>query len=370
MKNRNIYIDTAALFLCSALLSVNVCPAQGIVQLILKALILSVLMLVLGRKALYAAEIAVPAICVFVPQLSVFAPTAVYSAAVNRHKVPLAAGAAIIIASAFSCSTELAVMSAALTAAAAVLGLRSGELSQRREELMKLRDSDTQLTLELQQKNKSLIEKQDYEVRLATLNERNRIAREIHDNVGHLLSRGLLQTGALLAVTDKEKMPVQYAQASAVKETMTSAMNSIRESVHGLRDDSIDLHHAINEAVGAVQTRFRVICDLDFSEKMPPNIKLCFIACIKEALSNAVKHSSGNEIHITVREHPAIYQMCVFDNGKSKKKTAGSGMGLNNMRERAESLGGIFRIDDSDGFRIFISVKRGAEVNQNADSSR
>ena len=46
----------------------------------------------------------------------------------------------------------------------------------------------------LTQKNKDLLEKQDYEIHVATLKERNRIAREIHDNVGHMLSRSLLQS--------------------------------------------------------------------------------------------------------------------------------------------------------------------------------
>ena len=56
----------------------------------------------------------------------------------------------------------------------------------------------------MEQKNKELLEKQDYEIQVATLNERNRIAREIHDSVGHLLSRSILQLGALKAVHRQE----------------------------------------------------------------------------------------------------------------------------------------------------------------------
>jgi len=57
----------------------------------------------------------------------------------------------------------------------------------------------------LRQKNRELIEKQDYEIRLATLNERGRIAREIHDHVGHLLSRSILQIGALMVTKGREQ---------------------------------------------------------------------------------------------------------------------------------------------------------------------
>ena len=61
------------------------------------------------------------------------------------------------------------------------------------------RDESTEMAMHLAEKNKDLMEKQEYEVHLATLAER-RIAREIHDNVGHMLSSAILQVGALRAV--------------------------------------------------------------------------------------------------------------------------------------------------------------------------
>lgn len=51
-----------------------------------------------------------------------------------------------------------------------------------------MRDTTKEIAMQLKQQNRDLMEKQDYEINIATLNERNRIAREIHDNVGHLLS--------------------------------------------------------------------------------------------------------------------------------------------------------------------------------------
>ena len=58
----------------------------------------------------------------------------------------------------------------------------------------------------LSEKNKNLLIQQEQEVRIATLNERNRIAREIHDNVGHLLSSALLQIGAIQAIFTQEEL--------------------------------------------------------------------------------------------------------------------------------------------------------------------
>lgn len=63
-------------------------------------------------------------------------------------------------------------------------------------EIRRIKDDSEERTLLLAEKNKALQEKQNYEIYAATLRERNRIAREIHDNVGHLLSRTILLTGA------------------------------------------------------------------------------------------------------------------------------------------------------------------------------
>ena len=69
---------------------------------------------------------------------------------------------------------------------------------------------------------------------MATLKERNRIAREIHDNVGHMLSRAILQMGALSTVYEEEPL---HGQLLKVNDTLNLAMNNIRESVHDLHDD-------------------------------------------------------------------------------------------------------------------------------------
>lgn len=369
MRSRTYYIDAAAVFLCFTAFALVDCP-DGCVQLVLIFIIGMSFLLLMTGKFLYTAEILLPAVTLLVPQTIIFTPAVMYSSSVNRHRIPAAVSVSFLIVELIrnGLSKEL-IFTAMISLLAVVIGLRSGELMKLRNELKNTRDNDTELEMMLKQKNHDLIQKQDDEINIATLKERNRIAREIHDNVGHMLSRALLQSGALLAVTDEKKMPAQYTMTAGLKETLTSAMNSIRESVHGLRDDSIDLHHAIREITDSVSSRFIVRTDFDFSEKMPANVKQCFIAVIKEAVSNSLKYSSGNEINIVIREHPAIYQLFIHDNGRSEKAKNSCGMGLNNMRERAEALGGIFQLDTQNGFRIFISIKRKEEdFDENSNS--
>ena len=73
-------------------------------------------------------------------------------------------------------------------------------------EIKRIKDDSEERTMLLAEKNKALQEKQNYEIYAATLRERNRIAREIHDNVGHLLSRTILLTGAAKTVNQDKNM--------------------------------------------------------------------------------------------------------------------------------------------------------------------
>lgn len=338
-------------------------PLEGssaaVVGAVLAAVTTACLQYALTDKKGYIPEIIYALSCLFFPTLVFGVPLIIYGSVKSGRYISAAicALAAVLHCLNEGLSQSVIIPAAALIILSAILGLRTGQLIRRESELLNTRDSDRELFITLKNKNKALLEKQDYEVYLATLKERNRIAREIHDNVGHLLSRSLLQTGALIAITDKEKQQAQYAAAESVKATLNSAMNSIRESVHGLRDDSIDLKRSVEEAVAEMRQSYRLHLETDFSENIPAAVKLCFITSVKEAVSNIIKHSNANEVSIVIREHPALYQLCISDNG-TVKKPSGTGMGLSNMQERTEALGGIMRIDTDNGFKIFISVKK------------
>ncbi len=227
------------------------------------------------------------------------------------------------------------------------------------EELIRTRDSSTELNLMLKEKNKNLLEKQDYEIYLATLRERNRIAREIHDNVGHMLSRSLLMTAALLTI---EKEGIVHEQLVNLKDTLDTAMTNIRQSVHDLHDDSIDLKQSVTEIIEPVKADFDIRLDYDMSEQVPRKVKYCLIATTKEAVSNIIKHSNGDRVQISLREHPGFYQLSIEDNGSHAKAEIGNGIGLQNMKERADALGGTFRIHTQKGFGIFLTIPKTEEI--------
>lgn len=136
-------------------------------------------------------------------------------------------------------------------------------------ELRKTVDSGEEKALLLSEKNKALAEKQNSEIYAATLRERNRIAREIHDNVGHVLSRTILLTGAARAINKDQNLD---SLLKGLDNSLNSAMDSIRSSVHDLHDDAVNLQETIKGIITDIKIE-NVEFEYDMSEIIPREIK-------------------------------------------------------------------------------------------------
>ena len=140
--------------------------------------------------------------------------------------------------------------------------------------------------------------------------------------------------------------------------SLNSAMNSIRSSVHDLHDEAVNLKHAIQSLVQDFSF-CPVVLTYDIYGQVPRNVKYCFISIVKEALANIMKHSNADSVQILIREHPALYQLCIEDNGTDiHYDLSDSGIGLLNMKERVSSLNGTIQIRTENGFRIFITIPK------------
>ena len=246
---------------------------------------------------------------------------------------------------------------------AVLLQYRTSNAETLQKRLTMQRDESEEVRILLSEKNKNLIDKQDSEIYMATLKERNRIAREIHDNVGHSLTRSILQIGALQIMNKDEDL---NESISSIKDTLNDAMKNIRSSVHDLHDTTINLRFLIEECLVPLRERFSVKLDYSIGDSTHVNIKLCILGIVKEAVSNIVKHSSGDSVSITVHEHPAFYQLIVTDNGCCPDGIRNTGMGLASMKERAENAGGIFTVRASENeFRIFVSIPKISSQGEN-----
>ncbi|MCL2399155.1 MAG: histidine kinase [Defluviitaleaceae bacterium] len=217
-----------------------------------------------------------------------------------------------------------------------------------------LQDSHTEQSTVLRHKNNELLETQNKMVSLATLQERNRIARDIHDNIGHILVRGILLIGVLKTTNKAQELTESI---TTIESILKEAMDSIRKAVHDWKDEAIDLHETIEKLSSS--TMLDVDLQYDMSNQTPADVKLCLLIIIKEALTNTTKHSDATAIRLTLQEHPSLYQLLIKDNGSDKESNKiNHGMGLSNIEERVLAMGGACTFESRNGFRIFISIPK------------
>lgn len=350
------YIDKLLLVLCcSIMLSPAKQPLESVIALLLAVTIGCLSLYLTHNLYYYILSGGYYILCIFFPTFSVFLPILYYDMFRRKGYFLLIVGIPLLVIYQGESSGRNVIALIILIVIAMMLSYKTEKIESLQHSFKMLRDNSTELTLRLKKANHELIDRQDYEIHLATLSERNRIAREIHDNVGHMLSRCLLQIGALLAIT---KDSATKEHLTGIKSTLSEAMTSIRSSVHDLHDETIDLHDVI---ISMTQhfSNYEITLDYDISPLIDSKVKYCFITTLKEALSNVVKHSNATKISITAREHPAFYQLLIHDNGINSTPIAEGGMGLDNMQERVRSLNGTLRVDsDANGFRIFISIPK------------
>lgn len=301
------------------------------------------------------------------PVCMAFVPLFMYDAVCKKMKYALVAAAVTYI-----CNTYTYIKSAGdvkagsgylitgaicvllISIAAVVLGNRTMRWKQAEDDVRRIRDDGIERHMLLEHQNAEIIERQNYEINVATLRERNRIAREIHDNVGHMLTRAILQTGALKVIVKDDAVKGQLEGLGA---TLNTAMDNIRNSVHDLHDESVDMGRAVEEVIGNFP-KLDVELDYDVKSNVSSEMKYSFISIVKEALNNTAKHSNGSKVKIILSEHPAFYQLIIADNGTDIPDNFTGGMGISSIRERVKSLHGNININTEKGFRISISVMK------------
>lgn len=206
-----------------------------------------------------------------------------------------------------------------------------------------------------QQELRSLQRDSEAQVKLAVAQERNRIARDIHDHVGHVLSRGILQAQALgLGLED----PALKEDMKALQDSLKTGMDAIRASIHNTRQDLVVLDQEIRNLLEGF-----TFCPVRYvnnsQSDLPLNQKYVVIAIIREALSNIARHSNASQAAITLSEMRDRRLLLIHDNGRVRP--GGSpGMGLFAMEERVLGLGGSIHITRDQGFRILITLPKEA----------
>ncbi len=305
------------------------------------------------------------------------APLAVYDLArlaalgTRRQRAVAAVGCApFLVAVAGRAPKEPVLDFVVVCALAALLALRTYQEETTRTTLHATRDDLREKVLTLQDTNARLLQAQDHESRAAALSERTRIAREIHDGVGHLLTRLLLQVKALQVVHRDE--PGVVADLTTVDAGLDEALDSMRRSVHALSDEGEDLATSLN-LLGSRCGIARVHIDRSAEAEPPPAVARCVVAVVREALTNAARHGGAHSARVAVTDYPAFWQVTVDNDGvvpiedePAVDDGRSPGLGLRSMTERVEALGGRVRITPRPRFTVFATIPKDGQGTQGA----
>lgn len=351
------YLESFILFiLCSALYPAKYLDACHISFVLLSFAIFCFETVAKSDKTVIRLGIVILILCFFIPEISVFLPFLCYIFFYRRlYLLPCLYLLPVFL---YLCKDTDSVnfLIFPLSGLCFYFAWQNRKRNELEQMVKTLRDNSVEKEIILRKSNAQLLDSQNDQIYIATLKERNRIAREIHDSVGHMLSRSILQVGALLTVCKDETVKPHLESLNI---SLNEAMDSIRNSVHDLHDEAIDLKEALTALIDPF-TFCPVRLEYEMSSSLPKEIKYCFLSITKEAFNNIMKHSNATKVCIIAKEHPGFYQFLIEDNGTGIPvlPEESSGMGLNNMKERVNAMHGIFHISTEHGFRIFISIPK------------
>ena len=187
--------------------------------------------------------------------------------------------------------------------------------------------------------------------RLAKLAERERIARDLHDLLGHTLT--VITRKAELARRLSEKDPQRATQEIAeVEEVARKALKEVRSAVTGYRqtDLATELTQA-RVALQSAQIHFEAqVAEVDIDEASEQVLAMA----LREATTNVLRHSEANTCRVQLENLGDQVRLTVHDNGQGGETK--EGQGLAGMRERVTALGGTFAVNGQSGTAITVSL--------------
>lgn len=217
-------------------------------------------------------------------------------------------------------------------------------------------DKERKYRYELEQSRVKLINMSKEIAHITEIRERNRIAREIHDTVGHRIAGILLQLQASLKLRTKDdKISDRLLQESI--ENLSNTLVVLRDTVHNIKPKEKTGIEYIKQIIADFS-----FCHVDFSFKgdfnniSAANMEIISHS-IEEALTNVMKHSKADNVTINIELYNKFIRLFIKDNGVGCEKIT-EGLGISGMKERLNNIGGSISISAKNGFMIVAIIPR------------
>lgn len=195
---------------------------------------------------------------------------------------------------------------------------------------------------------------------LVTAQERNRLAREIHDGLGHYLTAVNIQIKAAQSVVEQNPALAQEALSNAQSLTQ-EALADVRRSISSLRADPATsrpladtLHSLLLETRAAgIEAELEVSGEV---RPLPPQIEFSLYRAAQEGLTNVRKHAHAAHVKVRLAYLPTLVRLTVEDDGVGAGQTEG-GFGLLGLQERVQLVGGTLKIETAPGAGLTLTVE-------------
>lgn len=213
---------------------------------------------------------------------------------------------------------------------------------------------------ELRTLNHQLEEMADVREKMGETRERNRLAREIHDTLGHTLTG--LSTGIDAAKTLLQRDPdMAIKQLDILSATAREGLKDVRRSVRKLRPDALENHTLkgaletmIEEFMRSSGVKVSYVCHLD-SMDFQPDEEDTIYRIVQECMTNSVRHGHASRIYISFGKDQDSLILIIEDDGKGCVDIQ-EGFGLHHMKERIALLNGNVRFYGRDGFEVLVEL--------------
>lgn len=211
------------------------------------------------------------------------------------------------------------------------------------------------LNQQLQQANEQLRIYAEESAHTAQVQERNRLAREIHDTLGHVLTAS--QRRRRLHPDDGRLARDGTPPDGIDSRHRRNGMNDVRRSVKALRPDSLEkenLSGALNKMCTSMAQSSGAQIQLEESLAgltLSQDEEDCVYRTVQEGITNAIRHGHATRVQVRCHIEDGVLEVSVRDNGIGCKSVT-PGFGLQHMQERMLMLGGTFWYENSDGFCI------------------
>ena len=182
--------------------------------------------------------------------------------------------------------------------------------------------------------------------RLATVDERMRLAREIHDGI----AQDLASVGYALDDIRRDSDAATAGQVIKVREQMQAMVADLRLSIFDLRtgvDDSIPLGTAVSEYAQRVGGQSGLVVHYSIDEsprRLPHAVEVELLRIVQEAITNVRKHARAKNLWLTVTVEPPNAHVTVVDDGRGLRPGRADSFGITGMRERAERIGATLTV--------------------------